>query len=674
MTKLFSDLRTRAAIVLTVGEGLSRTLLRSGLPAFAIYTRRAIAPRVAAGLIAAALVLPLISSAQETQTNSPAQLFARALTRLVAIIEPPANQATRTFTTTLKVNKADGLPKEIEGRELDLAYQGPDRLRIGANWDRQSYVVCRNVQEVWVYAPGKKFGLIGSPDQAPFSTAPAGKDPKPLGPLKLSIPAEQLALLPFLTDVKVLPGESVAATPCRVLMVTPKPEAIEALKVPRGTLQLWIRESDSLPLRLAYREGKGTDVQVELVNPQFQEAWPADRWKLKAADGDKIQTVARSHVTRFLTTAVGMLNNKIPTLGPATGERHVVAREGNGRLEEVDGTRVLVLKGTPEEMGHQHGVLMKKDIHQLVNQILFGVGVGSSFEEGEWVFGKIEAAQKRLNPFMDERYFREMDSLASAAELPREEVRLANFFPEMFHCSGFAVFGKATTDGKLYHGRVLDYMRGMGLEQSAVVMVFQPDKGNAWVNVGYAGFIGSVTAMNEKHVAMGEMGGRGQGNWDGKPMAELVREVMEQANTLDEAVEIMRKGPRTCEYYYVISDAKSNRAVGIAATPDKFETIWPGKSHPLLPHAITDAVLMSAGDRYEELARRVQANYGKFDAAGARDLMTRPVCMTSNLHSALFEPETLDFWVANADSKSPAAHCRYTHYNLAELLQPDKPQ
>jgi isopenicillin-N N-acyltransferase-like protein len=630
--------------------------------------------RSMAGIVAVALLLPGVASAQETQTNSPSQLFAQALTQLVAIIQPPTNQAPRTFTTTVKVIKADGLPNEIEGRELDLAFQGPDHLRIGAKWDRQSYVACRDGQEVWIYAPGKKFGLIGSPDQAPFSTAPAAKDTKRLGPLKLPIPAEQLALLPFLADVKVLPGESVAATPCRVLKVTPKPEAIDALKAPPGTLQLWLRESDSLPLRLAYREGKGTDVQVELVNPQFQEAWPADRWKLKAGEGEKVQTVARSHVTRFLTTALGMLNNKIPTLGPATGERHVVAREGNGRLEEVDGTRVLVLKGTPEEMGHQHGMLMKKDIHQLVNQILFGVGVGSSFEDGEWVFGKIEAAQQRLNPFMDERYFREMDSLASAAELPREEVRLANFFPEMFHCSGFAVFGKATTDGKLYHGRVLDYMRGMGLEQSAVVMVFQPDKGNAWVNVGYAGFIGSVTAMNEKHLAMGEMGGRGQGNWDGKPMAELVREVMEQANTLDQALEIMRKGPRTCEYYYVISDAKSNRAVGIAATPDKFETIWPGKSHPLLPHPVKDTVLMSAGDRYEELARRVQANYGKLDAASARDLMTRPVCMTSNLHSALFEPETLDFWVANADSKSPAAHCRYTHYNLAELLQPDKPQ
>ena len=45
-----------------------------------------------------------------------------------------------------------------------------------------------------------------------------------------------------------------------------------------------------------------------------------------------------------------------------------------------------------------------------------------------------------------------------------------------------------------------------------MVMVFQPDQGNAWVNVGYAGFIGSVTAMNEKHLAMGEMGGRRRGH------------------------------------------------------------------------------------------------------------------------------------------------------------------
>jgi hypothetical protein len=187
--------------------------------------------------------------------------------------------------------------------------------------------------------------------------------------------------------------------------------------------------------------------------------------------------------------------------------------------------------------------------------------------------------------------------------------------------------------------------------------------------VGYAGFVGTVTAMNEKHVAIGEMGGRGEGLWDGKPMAQLMREVMERANTLEDAVSIMRRGPRTCEYYYVISDAKSMKAVGIAATPDKFETIGPGQSHPLLPHAFPDVVLMSAGNRYETLAARVRENYGKFDSASARALMNRPVCMGSNIQSVLFEPDTLDFWVANADSKNVASHTRYTRYNLKRLLE-----
>ncbi len=624
----------------------------------------------AAWVLVAVLLLPRIAAGQQAQTNSPTEVFAGALARLAAIFQPPTNEPARTFSTTVKIVKAGGLPKELAGREVDLAIQAPDHLRLSAEWDQQTYIVGRDGEDLWVHVPGKKFGLMGSPNVAPFSTSPAAKDTTPLGPLKLPLPAEQLMLLPLLTELEALPDETVGGAACRVLKATPRPEAIQAIKLPRGKFQFWIRESDFLPLRLAYQETNGSELRIELAQPQFSEPAPAAKWKLQPAQGDKIESVARSHLTRFLSVAMGSLGEKVPALGPATGERRVVAREGNGRLELRDGTRVLVLQGTPEEMGRQHGVLLKKEVHRLVDRILFGVGVGSSFAKGSWFFGEIEQAQQRLSPFLDQRYLREMDALAGAAGLPREEVRLANCFPELFHCSGFAIFGKATVDGRLYHGRILDYLRGMGLEQNAVVMVFRPDRGNAWVNIGYAGFIGSVTAMNEKRVAIGEMGGKGEGHWDGKPMAELVREVMEKASTLDEAVDIMRKGPRTCEYYYVISDAKTKRAVGIAATPDKFEVIQPGQSHPLLPHAVPDAVLMSAGDRYQELARRVQASFGKFDAQGARDLMKRPVCMTSNIHCALFAPDTLEFWVANADSQNVAAHTRFTHYNLGELLKP----
>jgi len=620
-------------------------------------------------VLSAALLLPQIATAQQVPTNSPTEVFAKALTRLAAIVQPPPNEPARTFSTTVRIVKAGGLPKELAGREFELAIQAPDHLRLAAEWEEQRYIVGRDGQELWVHVPGKQFGLLGTTNVARFSSAPASQDTTPLGPLKLPVPAEQLMLLPLLTELEALPNETVGGAACRVLKAKPRAEAAQALKLPRGTFQFWIRESDFLPAGLAYQETDGLEVRIELAQPQFTDPAPASKWKLQPGPGDKIESVARSHLTRFLSVAMGSLGEKIPALGPATGEQRIIAREGNGRLEMRDGTRVLFLQGTPEEMGRQHGALLKKEVRRLVDQILFGVGVGSSFAKGRWFFGEIETAQQRLSPYLDQRYLREMDALAGAAGLPREEVRLANVFPELFHCSGFAVFGKATMDGHLYHGRILDYLRGMGLEQNAVVMVFRPDRGNAWVNVGYAGFIGSVTAMNEKRVAIGEMGGKGEGHWDGKPMAELVREVMERANTLDEAVDIMRKGPRTCEYYYVISDAKTKRAVGIAATPDKFEVIQPGQSHPLLPHPVPDTVLMSAGDRYEELARRVQASFGKLDAQGARELMKRPVCMTSNIHCALFAPDTLEFWVANADSQNVAAHTRFTHYNLAELLK-----
>ncbi|HEY5912894.1 MAG TPA: C45 family peptidase [Verrucomicrobiae bacterium] len=624
------------------------------------------------GLFAASLTAAF-AAAPADPSNETMRVFSGALARLVNIIMAPTNQPPRTFTTTLKLTKGGGLSKELLGQQLTVAFQAPDHLRLASQWSGNSYVIGRSGQQLWVHIPAKKFGLIGSPEVPRFSAVPDSLDATPLGPFKLPVPPEQILVLPFLVTLEALPDERVGATECRVIKAIPKPEAIQGFHLPQATIQVWVREPDLLPLKLAYRDPTKADIEIEVANPELEEPWPDSKWRLPRNEDDTVQTVARAHLLRFLSSSYSMLTEKIPVLGPASGERRVIAREGKGRLEMHDGTRVLFLEGTPEEMGHQHGALLIKEIRNLVDHVLYGVGVGSSFLEGRWFFGAVEAAQKRLKPFISDRSFREMDALADAAGLEREEVRLSNFFPELFHCSGFAIFGKATEGGRMYHGRVLDYMRGMGMEQNAVVIVFKPDQGNAWVNVSYAGFIGSVTAMNEKQVAIGEMGGRGEGNWDGKPMAQLVREVMEKANTLEEAVEIMRRGPRTCEYYYVISDAKSKKAVGIAATPGKFETVLPNQAHALLPHPVEDAVLMSAGDRYEELAKRVQAGFGKFDDQRARDLMRRPVAMNSNLHCALFAPDTLDFWVANADSRNPAAHTRYTHYNLRELLQPERP-
>lgn len=613
-------------------------------------------------LIMAAFRLP-------AQPLHPQQLFTAVLSNLVTLIEPPFETEPWALSAHIEFTRAKGLPAALQNAAADLAFQAPDRLRVSTRVENRPLVIGRNGPDLWAFAPDKKFGLLGKPGVVRFASDPASRDDTQLKPFRLPLGREQIFMLPLLCVSWIEGVQAVDGVGCHVLSIMPHPQTANAIKLPNFTIRAWVRQNDLWPVRLAYRDGDAVDIEVQFKNLKVAGLQPTVNWRPPARTGDTMETVALSHLTRALAALWETANERLEPLPPATGERRVLARAGKGRLEQVDGTRVLFLEGTPEDMGRQHGTLLKAEARALMERVLYGVGVVSSYEKGRWFFREIEQAQARLLPHVDPRHLREMDALAAAAGLPKEEVRLANVFPELFHCSGFALFGAATADGALYHGRVLDYLRGVGLEPNATVMVLKPDRGHAWVNVGYAGFTGSVTAMNEKQIAIGEMGGRGEGDWDGKPMAQLVREVMEQAGTLEEAIEIMRRGPRTCEYYYVISDGKTKQAVGIAATPKKFEVIRAGESHPQLPHAIKDAVLMSADERYTKLVERVRAGFGQFNPDTARDLMRAPVCLDSNIQSVLFAPETLDFWVANADSKNVASHARYTRYNLRDLLK-----
>ncbi|MBP7948797.1 MAG: hypothetical protein KA004_04010 [Verrucomicrobiales bacterium] len=605
----------------------------------------------------------------ETPKSDPAaqELVSGALGQVLQVVAPSGPEGLP-ISVELKCSQASGGLKLLDGQTLRISYQHPSRLRLEATVEGHHFILGRDGEHLWVHVPEKKFALDGSSDVPRFSTRPDSVAKVKSGALPVSVPRDQLALLPAVTIMNL--ATDAAGNDCVKLQLTK--EAAQAFKMPGGQIQVRLGGSDRSPDQLSYQDGDEKLV-FDIVSFSSGDAVGEETWTLRPNAGDKVEKVAAAHLDKFVSTLLGSLTSRIPTLPPAKGERKVVATCGEGRLENWDGTRVLFLKGTPEEMGRQHGTLLKKEIRSVVDKILYGVGVASSFEKGRWFFSEIEEAQRRQAPFVDARYTREMDAIAAAAGLDKEELRLANYFPELFHCSGFALMGKATADGKIYHGRILDYLKGVGLEENAVVMVVQPEVGNAWANISYAGFVGSVTGMNEKQVAIGEMGGRGEGNWDGKPMAQLMREVMEKAGTIDEALEIMRKGPRTCEYYYVISDAKAHKAVGLKTTPDVFEMIWDGEKHPQLPDALEDCVLLSAGDRYVELVRRAKTGFGKFTADSARDLMTKPVCMSSNIHSVLFCPDTLDFWVANADSQNVASHTRYTAYNLRKMLGDRKP-
>ncbi len=341
--------------------------------------------------------------------------------------------------------------------------------------------------------------------------------------------------------------------------------------------------------------------------------------------------------------------------------------QGHGLLCKAGTKRVLIVAGTPEQMGGAHGRLLSDLVPQVMPRTMALVGAGLAVQKGEWFYDCIDEIYRHASPHTPERFIRECRAMAIGAGITERDAFCGNFFPELFHCSGVAVRNTASADGRVVHARVLDYMRDINLQRYTVLQVFIPEGGIPWMSVGYAGFLGTVTAMNAHGLAIGEMGGHGEKVWDGMPMTFLMREIAERAETVDQALEIMRKNPRTCEYYYVISDAKRNM-VGVCATPKKVDVLVPGQQNPLLPAIPADTVLISAGNRAKTLSERIQSNFGKITPERMIEIIKRPVSMQSNLHNAIFVPETLNMWFADAGKKTPACDEPYTKVNLRALL------
>jgi len=347
----------------------------------------------------------------------------------------------------------------------------------------------------------------------------------------------------------------------------------------------------------------------------------------------------------------------------------VLARAANahGLLCSSQGKLVLMLSGSPEQMGQAHGELLKPQIAAMADKVFFLAGAYAA-GKNDWFFTRIDEVQRRTSPHTPPRFMAECDAMAAAAGLSVRDARNMNLLPEMFHCSGFAVKGKASLNGQILHARVLDYMSDIGIQDYAVVMLLMPDGLNAWVNVSYAGFVGSVTAMNAKGLSIGEIGGPAEvGDWDGMPMNFLIREIMEKADNVEQALAILKASKRTCNYYYVLAD-KSGDLASVSATSDKLLVLRPGEQCPgVLPNVPEDSVLISAMSRAKPLSERLTKLYGKIDVKAMMEICKRPVAMESNLQDAIFAPATLELWVADAGRGTLACDNPYARFNLTAL-------
>ena len=605
------------------------------------------------------------------QATADLELLAKALEKTVAVVQGKVPA----FTATLSVRFKEG--DIVQAGEVTLTRVDADQFGLALKSDLLSFALVRTKEATTLSVPAQKLAVVGT------GPMPADSD--------LSLGQVLARAMEAWPNAATVAGIAQTAEPAAVALMFQAilgmqrvpgttPAVFQATRAPGGGKMSLELSPDGKELnRVLWRDEAGRETAIG-VTIRAEAALPP----VVAGEDFKTLSPTREEMERALGRGIGRALELLAQGQTGGRVRNEVRVADQGRLLVRDGSRVAMLQGSPLEVGFQHGKLLAKETRRVADSVLYVAGLYYTVTKREWFLDTLRAAFKRLEPHVPQEYWDEIQGLANGSGLSPEEARLASIFPELFHCSGFALFGKATAGGKLLHGRVLDYMMELGLQREAVVFVVKKKGAIPFANVGYAGFTGCVSGMNAEQVAFGEMGGKGEGQWDGTPMGFLMRMGLERAKTLDDAIRIFREAKRTCEYYYVISDGKGPSAVGVAATPDRIEFIKPGEAHrrgapawapqegghagPPLQPPVADAVLMSAGTRLEELVKGAKAKYGQFDEKAAIELMKRPVAMRSNLHDVLFVPQDLVFLVANAKGRSPACDQPYVRYSLRDLL------
>ena len=342
--------------------------------------------------------------------------------------------------------------------------------------------------------------------------------------------------------------------------------------------------------------------------------------------------------------------------------------------EEPDAIPVVVVKGSPYEMGLAFGSLMKEETQKVLGGFL---AMAKASGDERYSDETLDAAWESVSPYTSHRFKEELRGIAEGAGVPLGEVIRGHMIPVVsnYSCSGAALWGEAVKGDHLYQIRNLDYETEGGLQDFPAVVVYIPDEGIPHVNVTFAGVAGVNTGMNAAHIALTEIGdtpGRDYPfNLDGVPFMMMFRDILYDAETLESAVEMVKKAKRIKKYHYFIGDGKQKKAVKMKAhAPDLL--IWKDEDPTDEKGTkILNDVVYHFESRDPLGWKHLNDHYGSYDAAAVVDLSRTVATKGGNLLNAVYDATALELHVAYAEKDENAYLRPYVHIRLGDFLPYD---
>lgn len=141
----------------------------------------------------------------------------------------------------------------------------------------------------------------------------------------------------------------------------------------------------------------------------------------------------------------------------------------------------------------------------------------------------------------------------------------------MLGCTAVAASRSATTSGHLLIGRNFDFEGPELFDREKAVLFFKPQGRLAFASVAWSGMMGVVTGLNQAGVYASVNALRSDDKSDaGVPVELLLREVLERAHNLDEALALLRSHPVLVPDLYLLGDGKTGDAVVVERSPSRF--------------------------------------------------------------------------------------------------------